>query len=73
MVCTVCSDLSVPINTVLYYAFSFSYNVRFHLDKYLRQALADSQVTSIVIVGKTNNFSAGADIKEFETGKKKGN
>ena len=46
--------------------------MRYHLDKYVRQAQADPGVTSIVIAGKNNNFSAGADIKEFGTGKKRG-
>ena len=46
--------------------------MRFHLDKYLRQALADPSVTSVVIAGKNNVFCAGADIKEFDTGTKRG-
>ena len=50
----------------------FSYNVRYHLDRYVRQAQADPGVTSIVIAGKNNVFSAGADIKEFGTGTKRG-
>ncbi|XP_060598193.1 peroxisomal bifunctional enzyme-like, partial [Ruditapes philippinarum] len=44
--------------------------VRSGLDKHLKQANHDSEVTAVVIVGKGGKFCAGADIKEFGGGAK---
>ena len=65
------SPKKVKVSNVGAFLFS-SHNVRFHLDKYVKQALADKKITSIVIAGKNNNFSAGADIKEFGGENKRG-
>ena len=40
------------------------------LGKYINEANADTNVVGVVVCGKGGNFCAGADIKEFDSGKK---
>ncbi|XP_053374433.1 peroxisomal bifunctional enzyme-like isoform X3 [Mercenaria mercenaria] len=44
--------------------------VRSGIDKYIKEADRDSSVKAVVVCGKRGNFCAGADIKEFDGGKK---
>ena len=44
---------------------SLGYRLRSSINEYLKEALEDTQIKAIVVTSANNNFSAGADIREF--------